>query len=457
MQLYQGLPIITNKIPTSERKGIPHHLLGCITLSEPTWTVANFVSSALAKIAEIRSRGRLPILVGGTHYYTQSLLFNESLTQKEENDGDAADPSAATTGTLSTEELEAKWPILSAPSEEMLAKLYEVDPVMANRWHPKDHRKIRRSLEIYLQTGRPASEIYDEQRQLRNPLNLGDASKDGAERSGEGEGADAGALRTRTLVLWVHAQNNALNTRLDARIDRMLAAGLLSEVETLASYADVLTSQGEPPDQSRGIWVAIGYKEFLTYRSALQEEEGKWNSKQLETLRAAAVERTQIATRQYAKRQVRWIRIKLAQALAAAGAKNNFYLLDSTDPGQWHHRVAARGVDLVSLFVAEEAMPEPESLSALAAESLRGDGDAVNSANGGFRQHCEVCDITAVRELDWLLHVRSKKHKKLVSKKRNPGWRPGMGPLREKDDVRVGKVKQTVEGGQETKQADSEP
>lgn len=73
MQLYEGLPVVTNKITTSEQQGIPHHLLGCIGLKEETWTVGKFVKEALTVIEEIRSRGRLPIVVGGTHYYTQAV------------------------------------------------------------------------------------------------------------------------------------------------------------------------------------------------------------------------------------------------------------------------------------------------------------------------------------------------------------------------------------------------
>jgi tRNA dimethylallyltransferase len=72
--MYKGLPIITNKITTEEQKGIRHHLLGCIALDKPTWTVGKFVPEALRIVKEIRSRGRLPILVGGTHYYIQSVI-----------------------------------------------------------------------------------------------------------------------------------------------------------------------------------------------------------------------------------------------------------------------------------------------------------------------------------------------------------------------------------------------
>jgi tRNA dimethylallyltransferase len=88
MQLYSGLPIITNKITVEERKGVPHHLLGCIDFGEPTWVVGTFVKRALSIIEEIRSRGKLPILVGGTHYYTQSLLFRDRLAETEEDGQD---------------------------------------------------------------------------------------------------------------------------------------------------------------------------------------------------------------------------------------------------------------------------------------------------------------------------------------------------------------------------------
>ena len=107
MQLYAGLPIITNKITEEERNGIPHHLLGCINVDEPTWTVGNFVTSALQTIREIRSRGRLPILVGGTHYYTQSLLLHDALTSHAK-EGDSNDQ------TTITNDSKTNWPILDA-------------------------------------------------------------------------------------------------------------------------------------------------------------------------------------------------------------------------------------------------------------------------------------------------------------------------------------------------------
>jgi len=158
MQMYAGLPIITNKTTIKAQKGIPHHLLGCIGLQEPTWVVGTFVSRALKVIEEIRMRGKLPILVGGTHYYTQSLLFRDRLI------GNDADPGELADIKLGTERVDL--PVLQQSTEVLFAELQKVDPVMAERWHPRDRWKIQRSLEIYLRTGHTAAEVYTQQRKL---------------------------------------------------------------------------------------------------------------------------------------------------------------------------------------------------------------------------------------------------------------------------------------------------
>ena len=157
LQMYEGLPIVTNKIPVTERHSIPHHLLGCINLTEQPWNVAQFKARATQVVEDVRVRGKLPILVGGTHYYVQSLLFNDTLVE-------------SSLDFMSSEEQENRWPVLSASSEEMLEELRNVDPAMAAQWHPKDVLKIRRSLEIFLSTGEKASEVYKAQRQRREGI-----------------------------------------------------------------------------------------------------------------------------------------------------------------------------------------------------------------------------------------------------------------------------------------------
>ncbi|KAK5119017.1 hypothetical protein LTR62_000228 [Meristemomyces frigidus] len=399
MQLYAGLPIITNKITVEEQEGIPHHLLGCIGLSEPTWVVGSFVKRAARVLEEIRARGKLPILVGGTHYYTQSLLFHDRLAEEDD------------TRLESSEAEEPTDPFLEQPTEVLLEELQKVDPVMAARWHPKDRRKIQRSLEIYLKTGRKASDVYAEQqtRKLDNHIDEHDDEN------------TSQAMRYNALLIWIHAETNTLRARLDTRVEKMLASGLLAEVHTLHSHAGTETAAARPPDESRGIWVSIGYKEFKPYFSALQA--GTSSPEALRKSKEYGLERTQIATRQYAKRQVRWIRIKLLSSLLSSNNLDSLYLLNGTNPSTFQTDVVDPAADLVARFLAAETLPAPASLGSMAREMLqpKREYDLASKPELWSKEHCEVCGVTCVVQEQWEQHVRSKGHKKALSKQRQRG------------------------------------
>lgn len=395
MQLYTGLPIITNKITEEEQEGIPHHLLGCIGLDEQTWFVGTFVRNALKVIGEVHARGRLPILVGGTHYYTQSLLFRDCLAEQEEEQskhefvGSTAD----------------QWPILQEPTETLLAELKRVDPVMAERWHPNDRRKIQRSLEIHLQTGRKASDIYSDQRQRRSS------------ESRDTQPNEAAGMRFPTLIFWVNAEQEALRQRLDSRVDKMLDSGLLQEVATLNNFAKSETAKGATPNQDRGIWVSIGHKEFKDYSAALEEDVDEQG---LDVLKLEALEKTKIATRQYSKRQLRWIRIKFVNALIEARLISQLYLLDGSDVAAYSDTVVNPALELTGKFLRAEDMPAPESLSSLAAELLapKRNYDLGARPELWAKQHCTACNVTCVTPLQWQQHTRGKTHKKLASRQK---------------------------------------
>ncbi|KAI9718952.1 MAG: hypothetical protein M1812_003837 [Candelaria pacifica] len=415
MQLYDGLPIITNKILFEERKGIPHHLLGVVGLDQEPWRVGKFTRTALRVIEEIRSRGRLPILVGGTHYYTQSLLFQDSLADEVEE---------PVTVDLSEEDKLLRWPILGKPTDEILARLKEVDPVMADRWHPNDRRKVQRSLEIWLKTGRLASDVYAEQSKRRGPITPSTGGMKGEYNSVQAfEAGDANELnhvsrlRFSTLVLWVHASPGNLKPRLDKRVDKMIDEGLLSEVETLDRYSQGLESAGRVIDKTRGIWVSIGYKEFEPYTSA--HRSCSLSENELEAIKAAAVEQTKAATRQYAKKQVRWIRIKLMNALSAAAVTDNMFLLDGSDVKDWSASVEKPAIELVEAFLDGKTLPRPASLSTAAKEMLipTRDYDVSERRDLWVRKSCDVCGLTAVLEEDWLRHLKSKKHRTVMKRK----------------------------------------
>ncbi|KAF8865777.1 mitochondrial putative tRNA dimethylallyltransferase [Acephala macrosclerotiorum] len=393
MQLYHGLPIVTNKVTIEEMQGVKHHLLGVIPLEEESWRVGTFRREASKVIQEIRSRGKVPVLVGGTHYYTQSLVFNDMFVDAE------GDSNGGEGKEWSIEEIKDRWPILEAETDVLLEKLREVDPVMADRWHPRDRRKIRRSLEIWLTMGRRASDVYREQVERK--------------RNGEFVGEEATDL-AETLLFWVHADSDILKKRLDGRVEKMLKVGMLDEVKSMDKFLIDLENAGHVVDRTRGIWVSIGWKEFEPYLEALKS--GTATEEELKSAFDLSVEQTQAATRQYSKRQTRWIRLKLLPALAEENALKQLYLLDGTDVSQWEKNVSNSAMDITADFLAGKELQHPEEICAAAKEILGSEHEVPEVKHTWPRRECEMCHVTAVTEIQWQTHLKSRKHRGLIKK-----------------------------------------
>lgn len=240
----------------------------------------------------------------------------------------------------------------------LYALLTKLDPQGAARWHWRDVRKVRRALElIILRRTTWAEVLQDQDRQI----GLSPASR---QREDAGASGSTGAAPARfdTLVLWLWAEQEALSKRLDERVERMLDAGLLAEVAAMRAARRRLIGDGEAgteEDFTTGIWQAIGYRQFVPYLEALEQRgqplpaaqaTSEEEDAELAKLLREGIEQTQLATRQYAKRQLKWIRSKLARAindanqLAAASSGGNgksceLVLLDATDLAQWRTRV----------------------------------------------------------------------------------------------------------------------
>ena len=383
LQMYEGLPIVTNKMPFVERKGIPHHLLACIKLEEEPWTVKQFVDRAGKVTEEIRARNKLPILVGGTHYYTQSLLFRNAIVDED-------------CEHMTNKDQEQKWPILNAGTEDMLDELRKVDPQMASRWHPNDRRKIRRSLEVYLTTGRKASDIYRQQRQSPADIDGDNSFESANDTIKEVHVGPESRFRYDTLIFWTHTAREVLNSRLDKRVDKMIANGLLDEVRSMHDFLKEQEEQGRSLDQSRGLWIAIGFKELMPYIV---------NGNPLEISRQESIERAKISTRQYAKSQFRWIKLKLQRAVLATGSNDGMFLLDCSDLSEWSRAVEAKASQITANFLRGSALPPPTSLSVAARENLGLTEESNQSA-----RFCEACNRTLMTEQQWVGHLRSKGH-----------------------------------------------
>lgn len=211
IQMYRGLDRVSAKVTEDEKQGIPHHLMSFLCPME-SFTVRDYYHIAMDAIKDITNRGKLPIIVGGTMYYIQSLLRPSLLEEDEkllisENQATSADTAQQYTQLAAREDFESD-PARESPHE----LLRKVDPIMANRLHPNDTRKILRSLEVFNTTGIPYSTVLQKQAERL--------------RSASG-GLDA-------FVFWLQVRNNSvLNKRLDDRVRVMVDSGLEKEIQSL--------------------------------------------------------------------------------------------------------------------------------------------------------------------------------------------------------------------------------
>ena len=246
--VYRGMDIGTAKPTPAERAAVAHHL---IDILEPTqsYSAAEFARDARRLIPEIRARGRLPLLVGGTMLYFKALL--DGL-----DDLPPADPTVRQ--QLDARARQHGWPALHA-------ELARVDPASAARLAPADSQRIQRALEVWQLTGRPLSSFH--------------TTKTRAARAD-----DAGAMPLFSLE---PTDSAALHQRIAERFDAMLAAGLVDEVRRLHARGDL------SPD--------LPALRCVGYRQAWQALDEGWPAAELR-------ERGIIATRQLAKRQMTWLR-----------------------------------------------------------------------------------------------------------------------------------------------------
>ena len=243
MQVYRGMDIGTAKASLAEREGIPHHMLD---VAEPweDYSVARYVEQAEACCRDILRRGKLPILVGGTGLYIDSLISGRDFAAVDSDQG-------------LREALAAEYDALGG--EAMHRRLQELDPERAAILHPGDKRRIVRALEVYRLTGMTITE-HDRQTQ---------------------------ALPKRFDAAAIHLNfknRAALYARIDRRVDMMVEQGLFREVEGLLAA-------GLSPESTA--MQAIGYKEVV-------------RSLQGELRREEAVALIKQSSRRYAKRQLTW-------------------------------------------------------------------------------------------------------------------------------------------------------
>ena len=244
MQIYKHMDIGSAKVTKEEMDGVPHHLIDLLGPWEEC-NVVTFQQLAKTALEEIASRGRVPIVAGGTGFYIQALLYDIDFKDNEEG------------GAIRRE--------LEAEAEEkggayLHGLLEEVDPESARAIHPNNLKRVIRALEYYRQTGETISAHNEEERKKESPYEF--------------------------FYYVLNTDRQVLYDRIDRRVDEMVKAGLIDEVQRLKSMGctrQMVSMQG------------LGYKEILDYledRCTLEE----------------ALYVLKRDTRHFAKRQLTWYR-----------------------------------------------------------------------------------------------------------------------------------------------------
>jgi len=244
VQVYRDVEVATAKVPPSEQKGVPHHLIGFVP-PEVNYTAVEWAAEATSKINEIESRSRVPMLVGGTGFYLRALRRPFFISPKTDV------------------ELRRR---INAMRErhgpEYLHRvLRRIDSTGAEQLHPRDWPRVQRAIEVYLQTG---ASIFAQREERPEP--------------------HESSHRLRIIAL--NPPRNALYERINQRTEEHFRAGLVDEVKTLLQ-------RGVPPESNA--LGAHGYRRVVEYLEGRRTIE-------------SAIEQTKLDVRHYAKRQLTWFR-----------------------------------------------------------------------------------------------------------------------------------------------------
>ena len=244
MQVYRRMDIGSAKIRPEEMEGVPHHLIDVLDPKEE-FNVVRFQAMAKEAMAGIYERGKIPVIVGGTGFYIQALLYDIDFT---EEDGDDS----------YRKELEQI--AMDGGAAILHEKLQRVDPKSAEEIHENNVKRVIRALEYYHLTGRPISQHNEEERKKESPY--------------------------RYAYFVLNDDRQKLYSRIEDRIDAMIEEGLVEEVASLKEEGckpGMVSMQG------------LGYKEILSYLNGEMDFE-------------EAVRILKRDTRHFAKRQITWFK-----------------------------------------------------------------------------------------------------------------------------------------------------
>lgn len=397
MQVYSNLDIVTAKATKDEQAQAKHHLLD---VAQPgvLYSVRQFQNSALPIIDNLLEEHKTPIIVGGTNYYIESLLWKILVDEwKELEDGESANKKQK----LSNERVFDQFDMNSKSSEELHEKLKQVDPESAKKLHPNNKRKIIRALEVFERSGKPFSWFIDEQ------------------MTASGGSALGGPLRYENLIIfWLCCEQETLNKRLDKRVDEMVKQGLLGEIRHF--YEKYVKPFGAAVDYTKGILQTIGFKEFEPYLLKYDESEDRKLEEYFrgdvdvpESLKELneCLDRLKLVTQRYSKKQIKWVKNRFLRAADKNREIPPIYQLDTTNPDQWDHLVSEPAHNVIDHYLdkTQELKVRPLILT---------ESPAIVKSNTKGTFFCDSCQRVFVEQSQWEIHRKSNRHKKVLEKLR---------------------------------------
>ncbi|XP_069827510.1 tRNA dimethylallyltransferase isoform X2 [Dendropsophus ebraccatus] len=351
-------------------------MISCVDPMVTNFTVVDFRNKALALIEDIFSRDKIPIVVGGTNYYIESLLW-KVLVSTGSPPGEKIDVHGDQVVSDKKTELE------KLDSLELHARLKDVDPEMAAKLHPHDKRKVARSLQVYEESGVSHTEHLRRQREE------------------DGGGPLGGPLRyPHHCILWLHSDQEVLNARLNARVDEMLEMGLIKELQDFhIRYNERIIAQSGQ-DYQHGIFQSIGFKEFHEYLVTKD-----MTQLQADGLLQKGIEALKQRTQKYAKKQNKWVQNRF---LKRPGPNVPcVYRLDVTDTSAWDKHVLSPATHIVSSFLQGQ-LPDIKPME-IASDSKEGKRTS---------RLCDLCNRIIIGDYEWAAHTKSKSHNHHLKKKR---------------------------------------
>ncbi|XP_053776340.1 tRNA dimethylallyltransferase isoform X1 [Desmodus rotundus] len=405
MQVYEGLDIITNKVSTQEQRLCRHHMISFVDPLVTNYTVVDFRNKATALIEDIFARDKIPIVVGGTNYYIESLLWKVLISTKPQE-------------TDTEKVIDRKVELEKEDGHTLHKRLSQVDPEMAAKLHPHDKRKVARSLQVFEETGISHSEFLYRQHAeeggspLGGPLRFPNSCilwlhADQTEREGERKGEKHQcSIETRIGAsprppAGDLAHKPVLDERLDKRVDDMLAAGLLDELRDFHRRYNQEKVAENSQDYQRGIFQSIGFKEFHEYLIT----EGKCTPETSNQLLKKGIEALKQVTKRYARKQNRWVKNRF---LSRPGPSvPPVYGLEVSDVSKWEESVLQPALEIVQSFIqgrkpaaAPVRMPRNET------------------ENKRSYHMCDLCDRIIIGDREWAAHIKSKSHLHQLKKRR---------------------------------------